>query len=207
MSEPIWGEVSVGTQFELAAMETLSAWMPVRVKALEQQLGRTVGEIPAPRKYTTRNNFESFPDDILPLCVVVSPGIVDQPTKEGDGTYSAWWALGVGFAAAARDVEAAAFLAKTYGAAARSILLWKQSLGTDGLVAKVEWVDESYDDLVTEDDRSVRACYNVYRVLGYNVVTEYAGPGSGVAPADPAAQPGSTWPTANIVKIDDIKVT
>lgn len=205
MSESIFGPIVVGTQFEVGAIDMLSTWMPTYIKEAERQMSRTQGQIPPPRMYTTRNDFTAFPDDIMPLCVVVSPGVVDTPTKEGDGTYSAWWALGVGFAAAARDVEAAAFLAKTYAAAGRAILLHRQGLG--GVAQKVVWVDESYDDLVTEDDRSVRACYLTFRVLGYGVVSEYVGPAApDPDPTEPANQPGSTWPTANVVKIDAIKL-
>lgn len=206
MSEGVYGPIVVGTQIEVAALQTLNTWMSNYLREAERQLGRTQGQIPPPKMYTTRNELTSFPDDILPLCVVVSPGLVDEPTKEGDGTYSAWWGLGVGFAAVASDVEAAAFLSKTYAAVGRAILTDRQSLGTDGLVTKVIWVDESYDDLVTEDDRSVRAAYNVYRVNVYGVTREYAGPGPTALPADPASQPGSTWPTANIVTIDAINI-
>jgi hypothetical protein len=133
---------------------------------------------------------------------VVSPGLADQPTKEGDGTYSAWWSMGIGFAAAARDADASAFLAKLYGAAARKVLIDKKSLG--GFVQSTEWVDESYDDLVTEEERTIRACYLIFRVYKWGVATE-GGPPEPIPP-DPATQPGSTWPEANTVVIDAINV-
>lgn len=197
----VFGEVVLGTQVETAAMATLGQWMPTYIQEMEIRLGRTRGEIPPPRTYTTRNTLTSYPADIMPLCVVVSPGLADPPTKQGDGRFSAWWTLGVGFAAAAKDADASGFLAKLYGAAGRLILLHKQSLG--GFASKVHWVDESYDDLVDDDERTIRACYGVYRVLVEGIATEYAGP---AAPADPANQPGSTWPTADIVQIDAINV-
>lgn len=195
--EPIF----TATQLEVAAMQTLSTWMPTYLQEIELQLNRTRGEIPPPAEYSTRNEFTSFPEDKMPLCVVVSPGLSDPPTKEGDGTYSGWWALGVGFATVARDADASNFLAKVYGAAARAILLQNSSLG--GISQGTEWIDESYDELVTEDDRVVRACYLIFRFNVWNVVTKNAGP---PPPADPAAQPGSNWPTANLVQIDEINV-
>jgi hypothetical protein len=196
----------VGTQVEEAVIETLKTWMPTYMKELERQLGRQQGKIAPIKTYTTRNEFTSFPNDILPLCVVASPGLAEAPTKTGDGDYNGWFAIGVGFAAVAATIEDAAFLSKGYAAAGRAILLHRQGLG--GVAQKVEWMDESYDDLVTEDDRSVRAAYNVFRVLVYDIVREYAGPAQpDVDPADPANQPGSTWPTANTVEIDAINVS
>lgn len=200
--ESVFGTITVGTEVETAVMAQLAAWMPTVIQEIELQYNRERGKIPPPKMYTTRNEFTSFPTDILPLCVVVSPGLADPPTKDGEGVFEAWWTLGVGFAAEARDADAAGFLAKVYGAAGRKILLTHQSLG--GVTQKVVWVDESYDDLVVEDDRTVRATYLIFRVLKGDIVTEYAGP---AAPANPATQPGSTWPTANIVKIDGINVS
>lgn len=197
----VFGNIIIGTQVETAVIDTLVMWMPTYIREIELQLGRAQNLIPPPKTYTTRNEFTSFPADLMPLCVVVSPGLADPPTTEGDGTMSAWWSVGVGLAAAARDADASGFIAKIYGAAARALLLQNASLGT--FAQGVEWVDESYDDLVTEEERTIRACYNVFRVKVWDIVTKGAGP---VAPANPATQPGSTWPTANIVKIDAINV-
>jgi hypothetical protein len=199
-----FGELIVGTQLEVAVMDTLSDWMPVYIREIELQLTRPQGKIPPPRTYTTRNEFTSFPDDQMPICVVVSPGLADPPTKEGDGTYSAWWSVGVGFAAAARDADASGFVAKVYGAACRGVLLGSHS-SLGGFATGLEWVDESYDDLVTEEERTIRACYDIFRVHKTGIVTRGVGPTT--LPNDPASQPGSTWPTANTVKIDGINLS
>jgi hypothetical protein len=198
----VFKPIFVGTELEEAAMTTLSKWMPTYLQEIELQLGRTRDLIPAPRLYTTRNEFTSFPDDQMPMCVVVSTGLADPPLADGEGTYSGWFALGVGFAAAAKDAESSGFLAKVYGAAGRAILLHYPSLG--GICEGVEWADESYDDLVSEEERTIRACYSIYRVKVGNLVTRYAGPSDPIP--DPVTQPGSQTTVANIVTIDDITV-
>lgn len=199
----IFGPIFVDTTLETAAMNQFDLWMPTYIQEIEIQLGRTRGQIPPPKQYATRNEFTSFPADLMPMCIVVSPGLDGEPTAEGDGTYSAWFQLGVGFAAAARDAEASGFLARVYGAAGRKILLDRQSIG--GVAHAVQWVDHSNDDLVTEDERTIRASYDIFRVHIWNVVTRGAGP---AAPAVPnaATQPGSQWPTANTVKINSINL-
>jgi hypothetical protein len=89
-------------------------------------------------------------------------------------------------------------MAKIYGAAARSILLQHQALGDFGAQG-VEWIDESYDDLVTEEDRVVRASFGIFQVKVWDVVTRFSGPTDPIP--DPADQPGSNWPTADIVNV------
>lgn len=198
MTEDIFGPIFVGRQIEDAALETLRTWMPTYLQEIELQLQRVRGEIPAPRLYTTRNEFTQFPEDQMPMCVVVSPGLVSEPKREGDGTYNAWFALAVGFAAAGRDADTSRFLAQVYGAAGRAILLHKSSLG--GVASGVEWTDESYDNLVTEDDRVVRACYNMYQFHVAGIVQKGMGPA--VTIPDPVEQPGSQWPSAETIEID-----
>lgn len=197
----VFGNIFVETVLETAIMTQFSDWMPVYIQEIEIQLNRTRGQIPPPKQYTTRNEFTSFPEDRMPMCVVVSPGIDNEPKAEGDGTYSAEFLVGVGFAASAKDADASGFLAKVYAAAGRKILLDRQSIG--GVAQGVEWVDHNNDELVTEDERTVRASYDIFRVKVWDVVTRFSGP---LAPPDPADQPGSNWPTADIVVIDDIKV-
>jgi hypothetical protein len=194
----IFERIVAGFQVEGAAISTIKAWMETYLRELELQIGWPAGKIPNPAWYTTRNEFDSFPTDRMPMCVVVSPGLAEQPTKEGDGKYSAWWGLGIGFAAAARDADSSHILATIYGAAARAIMLHHSSLG--GFANGVEWIDESYDDLVNEEERTIRACYNIYRVLVWDVTTKGVGPAAPTAP-NPATQPGSDWPTADIIGI------
>lgn len=196
----IFGPILVGSTVEQAVMETLRTWMPTYIEEIELQLGRARGLIPPPKMYTTRNRFESFPDDRMPMCVVVSPGFTDQPTADGEGNYFGWLGMGVGCIAAARDAEAAGFLSKLYAAAARAILLHnpglKDALGNPRAIG-TEWVDESYDDtIVSEEDKTVKAAYVLFRVKVDNVVSRWTGP---ITPPDPAILPGSQWPTADIV--------
>lgn len=198
----IFGPIVVGTDVERAVMDTLKLWMPTLLQEIELQQARTRGLIPLPRLYTTRNEFDSYPEDQLPMCVVVSPGLVGPPTKDGEGYYSATWAMAIGFAAQGKDADTSGYLAKVYGAAARWIVLNKGSLG--GFASGVEWEDESYDDLVSEDARVVRACYNLYRVAVDGVVQKGVGPPTPTVP-DPTTQPGSQWPDIELVDIDIVQ--
>lgn len=199
MSDSIFDPISVGTDITTAVIDTLRKWMPTYLQEIELQLGRQRGLIPPPRFYTTRNRFINYPEEQLPLCVVVSPGLTEAPTKTGDGCYSGWYGLGVGFVAQARDDVTADFLAKVYAAAARAILLQNQDMG--GGVAGTEWIDEIYDDEITGDEnRTLKASYVLFRVYVENIVNALAGP---ISPnADPDTQPGSDWGTVETVETE-----
>lgn len=171
-------------------METLIAWFPTYLREIELKQGLVEGKIPPPRTYTTRNEFASFPEDQMPICVVISPGLAGEPHKEGNGTYSGWFSLGVGVLASAATEEDTNFLSKVYGAAVRAIMLQKQGLG--GICKGIEWADESYNDLPDIDQtRSIRASQWIGLAYIDNIVDQYGGPNG---EPDPEEQPGSEWP-------------
>lgn len=185
----IFKHIFVAHELEVAALETLRIWMPTYLQEIETQIGPTRGLIPAPRTYTTRNEFTTFPEDQMPICVVVSPGLAGEPYAEGNGTMSGWFSLGIGVLASASTEEDTNFLSKVYAAAVRAIMLQKSDLGN--VCCGIEWADESYDDIPDESqERTIRAAQWVGRAQIDNLVTRGAGP---VGPPDPETQPGMDW--------------
>lgn len=171
----VFGPIFVGHELEKATLSTLAAWFPTYLREVELQLELEEGMIPSPRTYTTRNEFATFPEDQMPICVVISPGLAGEPHKEGNGTYSGWFSLGVGVLASAKTEEDTNFLSKVYGAVVRSIMLQKSNLG--GICSGIEWADESYDDLPDIDQtRSIRAARWIGLAYIDNIVNSYAGP-------------------------------
>lgn len=188
----IFGPIFTAHTLELKVLETMSIWMPTYLREIEDQMGRTLGQIIPPRTYTTRNEFTTFPEDQMPICVVISPGLSGEPYTEGNGTTSAWWSIGIGVLVSARDEEATNFLSKVYGAAVRAIMLQQSDLG--GICSGVNWLDESYDDVPDEaQERTIRAAQWIGSVCIDNVVLKGGGP---VGPPDPITQPGSDWVVA-----------
>jgi hypothetical protein len=186
----IFGPIFVGHDLEMAALETLRAWFPTYLREVELQQGLPMGEIPSPRTYTTRNEFTSFPEDQMPICVVVSPGLAGEPHKEGNGTISGWFSLGVGVLASAATEEDTNYLSKMYGAAIRAIMVQQGDLG--GMCSGIDMLDESYDDVPDIDQtRSIRAAQWVGLAYIDHIVDRTAGP---IGDPDPETQPGSEWP-------------
>jgi len=197
----IFGPIFDGSVLSRAVLSCLEAWYPTYIQEIEVQRGYPRGKIPHPKTYTERWQFDSYPDDKIPVVVAVCPGMAEPPEHTGDGVYGGWWALGVGIIAAASTEENSERLAKVYGAAARAILMQKSYISDDWEFAGVDLVDESYDDIPDmEQARTMRAVQIITRVRVENVVTIYGGPQYPIPP-DPETQPGSDWPTADTVDV------
>lgn len=201
MSESIYRTIFSADQLETQVATTLRLWLPQYIKEIEDQRGREVGLIPPPRTYTRRNEFQSFPDDQLPFCIVVSPGLVEPPVADGEGRYRGWWGVGVGVVAAASTEEDTNALVKIYGAAVRAVMLQQPDLGGSESQG-VEWEDERYDDnlALTDQRRSVGAARVVFRVWVDDVVSRWNGP---TTPDPGDWPPGSVWGTVEHVIISD----
>lgn len=203
MTVDIFNPIISGAQVEGAVIHTLDTWLPTYLRELELQYGRPLNQIKPPRSYTTRNRFTSFPEEQMPICVVVSPGLRGRPLMTGDGNFRAPFRIGAGVIVSATDQPTTNDLAKLYGAAIRSIMI--QQGGMMGLASQTTWEDESYDDVPIPDaDRTIMSVQVVATVEVEAVVNRWAGPTDPFAP-DPEGQPGSEWPTANTVIIEIIK--
>jgi len=195
-----------GSVLTRAVLNTLKLWYPRYLREIEYQRPDLVsGKIPVPKTYVERWTFDSYPDDKIPAVIVVSPGMADQPRRDGDGTVSGWWAIGVGVIAAASTEDNSERLAKIYGAAARSILSQKGWLDESWEFNGCEILSEMYDEVPDiEQARTMRSAHVIGRVQVMNMWNTGSGPRDPGDPSDPLAMPGSQWPEANEVFIDAI---
>jgi len=197
ITDDVFGPIFDGSLLTRAVMATLKAWMPTYIQEIEYQRGWDRGEIPPPRTYAERWRFDSYPDDKIPAVIVVSPGMTEQPRKDGDGTVSGWWALGVGVIAAASTEDNSERLAKVYGAAVRSILSQKGWLDESWEFNGTEILDETYGEVPDiEQARTMRSAQVIARTQVMDMWNLRGGPAS---PADPDTQPGSQWPEVESV--------
>jgi hypothetical protein len=182
---------------EDSVIATLRLWLPEYLAEIRIQRASDV-DFPDIRSYATRNEFTTFPDESIPMIVVISPGLAGHPSMDGEKRISAWWSLGIGIIAAANTEKNSSRLAKVYGAAVRAIMLQHQALDENWEYSAVDYVDEDYNDVPDPDqERTMRAARLIFRVKVENVVTAFAGP----AEPDPT-DPGSEWPTITSADVD-----
>lgn len=186
----IFGNITPATYLENEVASIIKLWIATYLQEVEIQEGRTRGALQTPKSYSTKATMESLADDQLPCCVILSPGLVDAPYKDGEGNYYAHWQIGVGVIVSARDEVNTQAVAKLYGAAIRALLLQK---GSHDDITDVQWLDESYDDLQIDDERTLGVAIVEFSVQVESVVNRYGGPADPIPP-DPDEQPGSVWP-------------
>jgi hypothetical protein len=191
----VFGEIFVASELEEATINLLREWFPTYLRHIEEKLSLPVGKLVAPRVYTNRNSFDAIPGDDMPMCVVISPGLHDEPITRERGKYTAPWSLGIGIAIAAETETMANAMSKIYGAAARAIMLQHQDI--NGTAIRVDWLDETYDDLPIEDQlQQYRAAGVYFAVEVENVTDKYRGP------SEPDADPYAPLGTVQDVIID-----
>jgi hypothetical protein len=191
----IFGHIVSADMVEDDVMAHIQAWWLTIAREFELQRGLARDVLPDPKSYLIAEDVDREAADALPSIVVVSPGLTGRPRQEGDGTYRATFGLAVGLFVSANTRRNTERLVRQYAAIVRKIMLTRAGEYADA----VNWLDESYDDDFPFVDRqTISAGQVIFEVEVANVVNRYGGPVA-PTPPDPEVQPGSNWPTANIV--------
>lgn len=174
------GPIVTGRDVELAALKLLKRWSGTYLAEAERQREREPKSLPRIRGWTVAPDFEKWPEDQLPCVLLVCPGLAEQPMPNGGGVYRAKYALGLAVIVSAATMSDTAELAKLYVACMRAALLQHSSL--EGFAIGVDWLDENYDDLPSDDDRSLGAGQAVFAVELDAFARRWNGP---VTPSEP----------------------
>lgn len=191
----IFGPIIDGHTIEGWATAHLELWLPTYIAEVARQ--RDVPIPPNPRSYVTVNEFDRWPEHQIPTCIVVSPGLADQPAKAGDGRYRATWVLGIAIIASGRDRPSTEKLSKMYAAAVRAAIAQHPSLG-QSVVRGSQWRDERYTDVPNDDSRTLGSGQVYFYVEVDNVINTTGGPAG--PPEDPEP-PMDEWPVVGDVII------
>lgn len=170
-----FGNIVSGNDVEQAVITTLQTWLKTYMHFMEDKQSVDRDTYPGIKSYSTKTTFDTIPgDDFMPMIVVVSPGIAAPPVKDGEGKYRAAWSVGVVVVVSSHDEEAVRNLVMTYAVAIRTCLIQKRDLG--GLSRGVIWDDEGYDDIPTEDSRSLMAARLYFTIEVDEVSQAFTGP-------------------------------
>lgn len=175
--------------------------MPTYIAEMERQQGEIVGSLPRIRGYQRSIEFEKWPETQLPCLLIISTGLIREPIREGKGKYRAHWGISVGVITSAATEARTRFLSQLYIAAVRAVLVQQKSWG--GLLTGVTWLHESYEQIASEDERSVGAAMAVFDAEVLDVVTMQAGP---AAPLVPQLDPNDPWDEDPIISTHENEV-
>lgn len=187
---------------ERAVIASLEQWMDTYLGQIERieylpDGSRTYagGQVERPRGIISRSEFDKWPEDQLPVILVLCSGLAGQPERYARGNYRAAWTVGVAALVSDVDEDSTEQLASAYGSAIRTAILQhktlKSSLYPAGFANGVRWEDESYSDAPTIQGRTQQAARVIFSIAVDDVVTEYAGPREPLP--DPTVDPGD-WP-------------
>lgn len=174
----VFGTIFTPRKMEDALMVTLQTWMPTYLAEIERQTLRDSESLPHPQSWAnSTSEFNAIPgDEIMPLVVVICTGLAGEPERHGDGRYRAPWACGVGVFTSGRDQDSSRGLAYDYGAAIRALIVQHQSLGGLPGAGGIDWVEERYDDVDIEEERTLGSARIVFSVWIEDVVSDNLGP-------------------------------
>jgi hypothetical protein len=175
------GTLITDDMVEDAVIATIKLWLPTYMSEVERQLGLTPNYYqrpPGDASYTVRADFDKWPEEMLPVVIVISPGIDDDPPKDGNRRYRASFQIGtVCVVSSINQLETRRY-AYRMGAALRAVLVQKQSLGQafDGRVRGVTWHGSRNNEMASEDQRSIWANRQLFTVEVGGVLGGAAGP-------------------------------
>jgi hypothetical protein len=194
----LFGPIVTGHDVEEAVRDHLKEWSVTYLAEMERLTGRDPETLPKVRSWTIEPDEPAtkWPEDQFPAVVVVSPGLVEQPYVEGDGTVYATWTIGLAALTSARTEQATRELAKVYAAHLRAIMLQRPSIG--GFASDTHWLDEDYNILPTDTRRSLAAGYLVFNVTAAQVLNVYGGP---TEPPDEPYEDPADWPTVDTTEV------
>jgi len=196
----LFGPLVHSGKVEKAVQDTLETWMPTYLREVERQHDKDQGVLPAPRSYrlvSETNDPVRWPEDQLPSVVIMCPGFAEEPVHHGSGLYRVRYGVSVAAMVSARDQGATRQLARLYGIAVAAILLQKSSL--DDFAAGVKWIDEAFDDIPSETQRSLAVAVESFTVDVEGVVDSSQGP---LTPDASEQETSPEWEQADEVIVD-----
>jgi hypothetical protein len=192
----VYGPIVTGATVERAALTTLRTHAHRYIAETCRQEGRD--PLPDPRGYIVASTFDKWPEDQVPVVVVISPGWAARPRRAGGGRVLVPWTLAAGIVTTAKP-ERTRENAQLYVAAIRTLLAQQQSLG--GLAEGVDCIDEDYlPPFAFSRTRTLLAVQATFVVTVPDAFTYGAGttswtPGHPDPPEPPDPTDPPNWPT------------
>lgn len=201
MSVQVFGPIITGSDVLDAVQDTIATWQTTYLAEIERRTDRTAQALPLIRNYTRTPDFAGWPEDQLPSCLLVCPGLENAPVQHADGTMDMTWSVGVAIVVSASTLAATNDLAKVYAAAIRTLLLQQPSLG--GFAQGLSLTDESYDDMASDDGRSLAAGQVVFNVDVRSIGNAHMG--LPAPPEDPYTDPQLPEVSTTTVDVEHVR--
>lgn len=192
----IFGPMRTAIELRDAVQATIKMFGPDYLAEVGARHGRPRSELPMFNSFPSAVDVNKMPEEQLPSCLVVIPGILDTPENRS-GKYQVRWSLGIASVVSGQTVDGTYELCVLYATAMRVLILQHPSLG--GIAKGVNWVDESYNPLDSTDMRTIAASVVQFGVDLRDVVDTSQGP---TAPSLDSTVEPSEQPSIQAVYVD-----
>lgn len=199
----IFGSIFLSPEFDDAIEAFIRKWIDTYLSEIEFRSGIPRRTMTRPRSYLVTNEPEKFPDDSLPLIMIVSSGMSDPPVMNDTMAWDGWWDWVVVIITAQRDEKSTRKMSQRYGAAIRAMVMQRPDL--EGAVDDTEFLGESYGYLPQEDRNRSRAVAGLeFRSYIQGIVEQVGPPEPDPAEPenDPDDEPRPDYPTIEQVSLE-----
>jgi hypothetical protein len=194
-------------------VDLIETWGYTYLQEMARRSGEDAGQLVPFRNYRVTYEMEHMPEDQTPTCIIANRGLTEHPMRRNfhrpGQSYKVVWnyQIGAHVSAKGKKVNAsprAQRLAKMYVGAIRNLLIQKRD--DSGLLGMIDWMDENYDGLTSDSDRTICLAYAEFNVEAYEVATWGTGPMQAIPEPDPPDPDIPYWPTVSLVIPEIIKI-
>lgn len=176
----LFGQIISPKAVEHAVVASLNEWLDDYLGELERVEGYAPNAIERPHGIITSSEFSKWPEDQIPVVVVINLGLAGKPERRAEGRYDASWLIGIAAVVSDQDQSSTRDLAFTYLTAIRVAIgqhkMLKSPLHPDGFANFSMWHDETYSDIAFNESRTLGAGRSIFEIGVESVMTEFAGP-------------------------------
>jgi hypothetical protein len=194
-----YGPILSADTVERMVRDTVAKWWKDYMAEFERQTGKPPRYYAEPLSYEVSSEFTEWADDRLPVILVVSPGLAEQPTYNNQYVMGEWQ-VGVAAIVGGIDRRSTRDNQMAYAAVNRLILHQIRRLGEtspdpdQGVIIGSKWVDEGYRDMTAVDTRTFGSSTVVFNVQ-VKVMDTKGKPPQKQPLDDPYGSPVGDWPT------------
>lgn len=208
----VFGPVIGASDIDIILYNIIQKWQITYLREVARRAGESPDELRPFRSWRVSHELERMNEDQTPALIIANLGLIDEPMKQGTlhpgkAYYGIWrYQFGCLISARGKKQQAATranYLAKLYALAMRLILIQKRD--DDSVLGMHDWVDEGYDGLEPEDDRTLCLAHTDFNISVPNVASWATGPREPDILPDPEPLP-PTWPWVVTHKETIVKV-
>lgn len=185
-ADNVFGPIITGKHVRTAMRTHLRTWLPSYLAEVAREDDRPT-PLPMPQSWVSALDLVEgkFTEDAIPSCVIVAPGLLEDPIKKG-GMFIVRWAVSVGYVVSGQDRENTFDLSELCAAAVRGAVMHRPSLS--GFASGIDWIGERYDDIPNEMARTLAAGTVQFGIEVQSALATVGGPD--VPLAEPTEDPG-----------------